>query len=276
MENTPLVSVYMPTHNRPAMAMRAIESVLAQSYKRLELIVCDDGSDEGVNAKLSIKLKDSGHTYIRNEVSIGACAARNTAISLCSGKYITGIDDDDEMHPERIETLLAAFDEQYAFLASGYFEVSASSTNPRRFDNGVISHDDLLHYNKVGNQIFTLTTRLKEVGLFDETLPAMQDYDMWIRLCKRYGPAKKLKECLYYLHTEHEEGRISTDVNKLFNAHEMIIRKHSGDYTRAHWKTCNLLRRKISGDALSPLELLKWGNSKNIKLALSYLLRNLR
>lgn len=105
-EVMPLVTVYMPTHNRGALIRRAIDSVLNQTYKNLELIICSDGStDETVDILQEYCDKDPRISYVVNETSQGACYSRNRCIERAKGEFITGLDDDDEFTANRIELL---------------------------------------------------------------------------------------------------------------------------------------------------------------------------
>ena len=102
-----LVSIYLPTRNREALLRRAINSVLTQTYTTLELIVVDDGSTDGTHTYLdTVRTGDSRIQVIRNEVSLGAPLSRNLAIRAARGEFITGLDDDDYFHPQRLATLV--------------------------------------------------------------------------------------------------------------------------------------------------------------------------
>ncbi|HKI75440.1 MAG TPA: hypothetical protein VJ998_12375, partial [Pseudomonadales bacterium] len=94
----------------------------------------------------------------------------------------------------------------------------------------VIDYDDLLSGNYIGNQVFTLTARLKDIGGFDEALPAMQDYETWLRLTKRYGPVLGLPEATYLVDIDHTLGRVSEkDVATLRAAYAHIVKVHNLD-----------------------------------------------
>jgi len=78
----PLVSVYMPTKNRLALLKQAIESIISQSYPNIEILIVDDGSTDGTYQYLcDLKNSMPSLQVFRHEKSIGACAARNLAIS---------------------------------------------------------------------------------------------------------------------------------------------------------------------------------------------------
>jgi len=99
-KHKPLITVYMPTHNRLELLQRAVVSVFAQTMQNFELIIVDDASsDDTFDYLQKLAEQDSRVTVLRNEVSQGACVARNRAIELAKGKFVTGLDDDDEFLP---------------------------------------------------------------------------------------------------------------------------------------------------------------------------------
>src|SRR5512144_610930 len=102
------VSVYLPTRNRAASLQRAVDSVLAQTHADFELIVVDDGSSDGTRQCLEdAQRSDARVRAIHHAVSRGAPASRNAAIAAARGEWLTGLDDDDEFLPRRLELLLA-------------------------------------------------------------------------------------------------------------------------------------------------------------------------
>ena len=90
-----LVTIYIPTKNRLKLLNRAIESVKKQTYKDIEIIVVDDGSTDGTTEYLAQEINSGTLKAIFNKKSLGACAARNKAIEMATGDFITGLDDDD-------------------------------------------------------------------------------------------------------------------------------------------------------------------------------------
>lgn len=240
-----LVTVYIPTHCRPEMAIRAVNSVLKQDYPKIEIIVCDDGTPWEHTESLRELLDLNGALYLRNEEPKGACHARNKAIARAKGSLITGLDDDDEFTTTRISELVAAYKPSLAFVAASYTVVSSSGNFARMFDAGYIEYEQLMHYNKVGNQMLTETEKLRAVGGFDESFPAMQDYELWLRLCKCYGTALKLRSPSYILHTEHEENRISNQPKKIQTALTLIKTKYKIDLKRRHIRTHELLDQRL-------------------------------
>jgi glycosyltransferase involved in cell wall biosynthesis len=189
----PLVSVYLPTRNRAALLATAIDSVLAQQHASLELIVVDDDSQDDTSAVLaSAAARDRRLRSIRLEPAAGACAARNAALAAARGEFITGLDDDDLMLPERIAALIAAWRDERAFLCSGWLLDRDGWIRPVATRPALIGLGALLAGNVVGNQVLTRTARLREVGGYDRAMVASQDHDLWTRLVIRFGSGERL------------------------------------------------------------------------------------
>ena len=108
-----LVSVYITTYNRRELVERAINSVMAQNYSHIEIIVADDGSTDGTQDYLASLQSDGIVTALFNSSgeSKGACYGRNRAIAIAQGEYITGLDDDDYFEPWRIESFINKWNE---------------------------------------------------------------------------------------------------------------------------------------------------------------------
>lgn len=112
-----LVSVIMPTYRQKELLYKAVESVLNQSYKKVELIVIDDNKEESFkidNAEYFSKLNSDKVVYISNEQNLGSTGSRNKGIFKASGDYVTFLDDDDVYAPFKIEKQLAQMIEQNA------------------------------------------------------------------------------------------------------------------------------------------------------------------
>ena len=223
-----LVSVYIPTFNRPDFLRRALLSLLNQSYKNIEVLICDDGSSCDLSViKEEFKDKFPVLKWVRNETSLGACASRNILIKMASGDYITGLDDDDEFLPDRINSFLNAPElSRYPFLCSSNYIFTGKMIYKGSRYYGKVQLDELLNSNIVGNQIFTKTEYLKNIGGFDENFPSWQDYDTWVRMVLKYGAGFKLNKATYKMNIDHELNRI-TNSSKAHLGYERFIEKHS-------------------------------------------------
>ncbi len=99
-----MISVIMPVYNAKAVVGYAIESILAQSWKNLELIIVDDCSDDGTWEVLeSAASRDTRVRLLRNEVNVGPYVSKNLALAVARGVFVTGHDADDWAHPERLQ-----------------------------------------------------------------------------------------------------------------------------------------------------------------------------
>ena len=113
--NKPLVSVVIPTYNRTTQTFAAVESVLAQTYPYVEVIVVDDGSRDGsaevVERFASEKAKSGHRVLFVTQPNQGASVARNTGIAKAQGEYVAFLDSDDIWLPEKVEWQLKALEE---------------------------------------------------------------------------------------------------------------------------------------------------------------------
>ena len=208
----PLVSIVIPTHARPRLLRRALRSALTQSYQRIEVIVIDD-SRRGEGLEVCHAIHDERLRAYPNRRTKGACGSRNTGIELARGTFYTGLDDDDYFHRERVLTLLQVYRPQYAFVAANVLQRRDASTAPRFRGQRLVRLSDILWGNCVGNQILSETCKVREVGAFDETLDAAQDFDLWIRMLARWGTALRVAQCLYTMDLGHGGDRIGTTVD---------------------------------------------------------------
>lgn len=222
-----LVTVYMPTHNRRFLVERAVKSVLNQTYKNLELIVCDDGSsDETWEILCQLSQLDDRMVILRNETPLGACLSRNRCIGIAKGKYITGLDDDDYFLPNRIQVLINCIeDKKVNSVCSNLIYKSKEKDLAGERYNGLIKSKDIGYRNIVGNQIFTLTSIFRELNGFDTCAPAWQDYDLWLRLINKSGPCYRTKKITYVMDISHDMERITTS-SKAYQGYLYFLDKH--------------------------------------------------
>jgi len=191
---SPLVSVIVPTYNRPDVLKRAIASVLDQTYRNVEIVVVNDAGAGVEHLVEELNTRDN-LLYVRHVKNRGLAAARNTGIRVSHGKYIAYLDDDDIYYPDHIErlvTVLEATDHKVAHTEAHrshqekrdgrYVEIQ--KTNPYSLD---VDHEGLLVRNLVPVLcVMHEKACLDDVGCFDETLPTHEDWDLWIRMSRRY------------------------------------------------------------------------------------------
>lgn len=252
----PLVSAVIPTHNRAVMLRRALESVAVQSYQPLEVIVVDDGSSDDTKEVVDSFNDKLQLCYIKNEKSLGAPAARNIGVETAKGVFIAGLDDDDEWHPERITRLMAAWDDAFSCITSDVRFCYKKGT-ARWHKKEVIDLETLLFSNQVGNQILTTKERLLAAGGFDEELSAAQDYDLWIRLCRQFGPIKNVQQALQTVHVEHDVGRISNPAAQL-DGYLAFYKKHKAQMSTEQRKYQLYNIRRAQGKSNGVSDILGW------------------
>lgn len=225
--HNPLVTVYIPTYNRVDLLKRAVESVLQQTYKNLEVIIVDDCSTDGTHAYLfEISKKDKRVHYFIKENNSGACTSRNIAINNAHGEFITGLDDDDYFLENRIELFVE--NRSKGILFSPIFIKTKYGVNLRKVKHDMVSYSDLKKGNIVGNQIFIKTEYLKDIGGFDVRLKSWQDYDLWFRLLKKSHTFFNIFVPSYVMDMSHEKKRITTSSNA-YCGYNQFITKHFED-----------------------------------------------
>jgi len=220
----PLVSVYIPTKNRLSLLKRAVRSVVKQTYRNLELIIVDDGSDRSIQGEFDdVVLNGIDCKIIRNDVSIGAAKSRNLALKCSKGFYVTGLDDDDYFDPKRVEILISKYKSKYSCVASNYYEVHKGNKQIIKYIlPKVVTINDMMWENVLATQVMVERERIMAIKGYDESLLASQDYDLIIRLVEKYGPAKRLSSALYYMDVSHEKERISQSESRKKGACQIV------------------------------------------------------
>src|SRR5690554_4321568 len=263
----------MPTHNRRDLVSRAIRNVLAQTYHNIELIVVDDGSEDGTWDYL-MSIEDPRIRVFKNEKAVGACAARNRAIESAKGELITGIDDDDMFLPTRVEELVKAYDPRYAFIYPRKFSPRMLVASPYVTISRRFSLRQLFNANLVGGFCLCETSRLRSVGGFDVNFPALQDYELWIRLVESYGAPKLVFSNTYIVDTEHGGLRV-TNKNNLVRAYDLLLEKHSGKMTASNLNSIRIRKTEWDGRSVGFLSVVRAIFDGNFWTAMRYLRRRL-
>jgi len=211
----PLVSVVIPTYNRQPILLGAIKSVLNQTFQDFEVLVVDDGSSDNTE-KIVADIKDPRVRCLHHRVSKGASAARNTGISAASGKLIAFLDDDDEWHTQKLEKQIPVLESYDAALC-----VSLADGYPARLHKfSGITLEDLRRGSFHPSGLIAKSFVLKDI-MFDEELRQGEDWDLLIRIAKRYRIGWLRDPLVYYSRGDHE--RI-TNEKKHLTSHELEMR----------------------------------------------------
>lgn len=225
---SPLVSIYLPTHNRVDNLKRAVKSVVSQTYTNWQLIIVNDGSQDDTYIYLEqLSTSDERIVVLHNETALGACKARNAAIQIASGEFITGLDDDDAFEPDRLSFFLKNWSDSYSSLCTPVTICKNDSQVEHKYFIGELDLNDILTINKVGNQLFCKTADLRTIGGFDPDFKAWQDYDTWLRFFKEHGKGKKLNKSTYLQYEEQSESSITRSSNRLVGFNQFFSKHRS-------------------------------------------------
>jgi len=180
----PLVSVVIPTFNRSWCLEEAVNSVLSQTYERYELIVVDDGSTDDTEKRLSQYEK----LTVITQQNRGVSAARNRGIASSKGDLIAFLDSDDLWLPEKLSTQVDYFmrhSEAEICQTQETWIRDRKRMNPGRRHHktsGMFFERSLALCLVSPSAVMLRKRLLDKVGMFDETLPACEDYDLWLRI----------------------------------------------------------------------------------------------
>lgn len=193
----PKVSVVITAYNSACFIRDALQSVVDQTYTNYEIIVVDDGSEDGTGR--IVKSSDISCAYIYQE-NQGASAARNTGLRAARGDYVNFLDADDLLLPDKLSNQVAFLDSHtdvdIVYGDTVYFYEDGTDRSPRRFSRGLRTPPFPTSGNMlevlVINSVFAVHAALArrfciiEMGGFDERLRSAEDYDLWLRMATRY------------------------------------------------------------------------------------------
>ena len=185
----PLVSVISPTYNRGWIVKEAIDSVLAQDYVNFELIVVDDGSTDNTHDILD---SYQNNILVLRQNNKGVSAARNRGLAAASGHFIAFLDSDDTWLPQKLSRQVDFFQSNPDALICQTEEIWIRNNvrvNPKKRHkkpSGMIFEPSLSLCLVSPSAVMIKKNLFEEVGLFDETLPACEDYDLWLRISCRH------------------------------------------------------------------------------------------
>lgn len=209
----PKVSVVIPTYDRIETLPRSLDSVINQTFSDWELIVVDDGSNDGTDEMV---LRDYSAVRLHRQERTGVSSARNAGGALASGEWIAFLDSDDAWLPEKLERQLSSLATEP--------ELRLSHTDEIWIRNGMRVNQPK-EYAKSGGHLYRRCLRLccicpssvlirkdffEELGGFDEAFPACEDYDLWLRITAR-EPVHYLDQALVRKYGGHED-QLSTTV----------------------------------------------------------------
>ena len=184
------VSVIIPTFNRAAKTARAVSSVLYQRFTDYEMIVVDDGSTDHTEKVLD-QFKNRIQ-YVAHDANRGVSAARNTGIAVSKAPLIAFLDSDDYWLPDKLGAQTAFFGQNPNAMICQTQETwirNGRRANPGKRHlkpSGDVFEASLALCLVSPSAVMLRRELFQEVGVFDEDLPACEDYDLWLRIACRY------------------------------------------------------------------------------------------
>lgn len=242
-----LVSVIIPVYNRENTIKAAVESVLAQTYQELEVVVVDDCSkDETVETVKSIK--DARVRIITCEKNGGACVARNIGIRHAKGDVIAFQDSDDFWHVDKLEKSIDCMKREQAefvFSALKREEIKNGKKNIEILPSYNLNEEKeplarILYQNSVSTQTIVAKKQLFDKVEFDKSFPRFQDWDLAIRVIAQGYKVFYIDEPLVDCYVQADS--ITSDGKKLITAMKLLekkYRKYFDQYPDSYRRFCD-------------------------------------
>lgn len=201
------ISVVIPSYNRLPTLIRAIDSVIAQTSKVDEIIVVDDGSTDNTATEISSRYPQ---LTLLHQANNGVSSARNYGIKQAGGDWIALLDSDDSWLPDKIQRIRQAhqqnpeihlFHSNEIWIRNG---VRVNAMNKHQKSGGWIFQQCLPLCVISPSAVVIKRNLFDVVGFFDESLPACEDYDLWLRICHRF-PVQYVDHPLINKYGGHED-----------------------------------------------------------------------
>jgi glycosyltransferase involved in cell wall biosynthesis len=232
----PEVSIVITTRDRPALVGRAIQSALAQTLQAIEVIVVDDASVRPLRSDRT----DERLRILRRARSTGVCAARNAGLAAARGRWVTFLDDDDELAPDMLQTSLVAaraskLPPPVAVLA-GIEEIDRDGRTTRVLlpvtsaRGGHYALDSATRSDIAHNTLFCPIGTIRSIGGWDESLRAWEHTDLFLRLnqvCSIQGVERVL-----YRRLDHPGSRLSVSLEARAESLQRTLVKHQAAFAR--------------------------------------------
>lgn len=220
-----LVSIIMPTYNRADFIEQAINSVLAQTYTKFELLIVDDGSTDNTRDLLQPLLADSRLRYF-HQANQGQSIARNLALSEAKGEFVCFLDSDNYWPAEKLEKQVEFFRQQPEYdviygdvVIVDEHDQEVSRENMKRYSGHIAKH--MIRDNCVSmNTAMARRRCFDELGGMSGKRKVADDYDLWLRFSARFRFLYVPEFLAYY---RVMDDQISSDKTRRFDSNWQII-----------------------------------------------------
>ncbi|MFH1395272.1 MAG: glycosyltransferase [Candidatus Omnitrophota bacterium] len=260
------VSVIIPAYNKADLTVKTVKSVLAQTYKNIEIIVVDDGSTDNTTERLKPYCNRIKYVYKNNG---GACSARNLGIKKTAGDYIALIDCDDIYIPEKIEISVDFLDKNpdIGFIHTPVYFIDENDNVCGRYPrfkkapSGYVSKKLLLKNFVCNSTVVVRAECFEKTGMFDETIFTPADWDMWLRLSEYYKVGYINKPMTLYRKSESYIAKhLEQSKRELLIVLEKVFRRNP-DLNRRFRK--RLISNVYFSQALGYLRVEDWIKARN-------------
>jgi len=243
MNNSPLVSIILPTHNRSSLIGGSIESVLSQTFRDFELVVVNDGSTDNTRKVVDdFSMRDFRVRQVVNKTNLGLVGSLNKGVENAKGKYIARIDDDDRWcDKEKLEKQITFLESNsdYVVTGGGVIDVDATGKEITRFF--LLDHDEhlknviLLHNPFAHSAVVFRKDAWEKAGGYDEELSSTncEDWDLWLRMGK-LGKFYNFQE--YFIrYLRDRQNKSNFNVRHTLMVNNRLRKKYRNDYPN-FWK----------------------------------------
>lgn len=251
MNQPPLVTVVVPSYNAEPFIEETIQSVLAQTFPDVEVLVVDDGSSDAtcrIVSQLGPKVR------LIQQSRAGVCVARNRGLDEARGRFICFLDHDDVWHRNKLAAQLRVFDRDPELAVVHTAETRWTPDETGRhppaatvLEQSPVPEIDaelsgwVYHHLLVDSYILTSAAMMRvdtvrEVGAFDPQLPYSEDWDLWLRLSRKWRFAKLRGAFVLYRQHASQGSRMHRDVDYRTQLLERAVATwgHSSPDGRSH------------------------------------------
>ena len=224
-----LVSVIVPVHNRAHIVGKTLDSILTQTYHQLEVVTVNDGSTDDSLFVLQAYAADyPDRIVVVDQAKAGQVRARNHGLAKARGEYLAFLDSDDTWEKEKLALQMQLFKGDVGLVYCGIYEVNDAGKITRTVlcESEVIgnAYGQLLIRNRMtGGSVVVTRKALDSVGIFDDSLKAGENWDLWIRIAKEYQIAYVNQPLVRYL---RHQGNMSLNSKLMSDAALAILQKH--------------------------------------------------
>jgi len=264
-QNSPKVSVVLPTYNGAKYIRQSIDSCLKQTYSNIELIIVDDGSTDET-FEIIDSYEDKRIKFIEHKKNRGLPHALNTGFKNATGEYLTWTSDDNYYAREAIEVMVKTLDnnKKIDFIYSNYWYIDGEGNKVKAVNRNPA--EVLKMGNYLGPCFLYRRKVYLEVGEFDSDYRFVEDYEYWLRVRQKFLMCK-IDEYLYYYRRHNSSITARYGMEKINKQRDRVRRKYFRVYARCFWDAkrhfkekeyCKAMKLIVKSLFFNPLYFKAW------------------